>query len=86
MPAIELDDVIPRLEVRNGITVVILDDTKNEPVLLILPKRDPWRPVHRLAVACDRMRDELRLQRDTAAQRGGRVIVGPEPHRPISGG
>lgn len=86
MPTIELDDVIPRLEARNGILVLVLDDTKHEPVILILPTRDPWRPVHRLSVACDRMRDELRLQRDAPAQRDGRVIVGPEPHQPISGG
>lgn len=86
MPAIELDDVIPRLEVHNGVAVIVLDDTKGEPVFLILPTRDAWRPVHRLGAACDRMRDELRRLRDAAAHRGGQIIVGPEPHQPISGG
>lgn len=57
---LELDHVVPRIDVRDGQRVVILDDGHAE-VILRLPARDPWRPLIRLSAAADRFRDEIRV-------------------------
>lgn len=83
---IDLDEAVPRIEVRDGRRVMVVADARNE-VVFQLPHRDPWRPIQRLGLAAERLRDEMRAAARGDVYRGGRVIVAaePAPHGPFTG-
>lgn len=58
--------------------IVIQEFGTDNRLLLILPDRGAWEPVHRLHLAAGRMWPEIQAdERNQEYRGGGRVIVGP---------
>jgi hypothetical protein len=76
---INLEHVLPTwTTLSDGRRAIVIEESPGSGALLILPDRQAWEAVHRLAVAAERMYPEIRAaERGQAHHGGGRVIVAP---------